>query len=108
MSRYPLSELAATPDVRQAKRFRKAAADMTGETLAVSYASQQESGGGGLVEPILSAASAPRGDAETIAAQLVDYCKKGEKLELSEERTFELVARGLRAVDSDAAKIDLG
>lgn len=107
MNRYPLSDLAATPEVRQAKRFRKAAGDMTGEGLGASYTSQQQSGGGGLVEPVLSAARAPRGEIETTAAHLVEHCKKGERLDLSDERAVDLIARGVQAADSDAGKIDL-
>jgi hypothetical protein len=99
--------MAATPDVRQAKRFRKTAAELTGEQLAVPYGAQQQSGGGGLVEPILSPAKAPRGEAESLAAEWVEYCKKGQSIALPDGRTLDLCGRGIAATDKEAPGIDL-
>lgn len=107
LSRYPLSELAATPEVRQAKRFRKTAADMSGEQLSGPYGTQQRSGGGGLVEPLLSAARAPRGEAEKLAAEWVECCKKGQSISLPGDRMLDLCGRGISAQDEEAPGIDL-
>jgi hypothetical protein len=107
LSRYPLSELAGTPDVRQAKRFRKTAADLTGEQLAEPYGVQQQSGGGGLVEPVLSPAKPPKGEAQSLAAEWVEACKKGQSITLPGDRTLELCGRGVSAQEKDAPGIDL-
>ena len=98
--------MAATPEVRQAKRFRKTAADMTGAGVQEPYATQQQSGGGGLVEPVLSSAPPPRGEAQSLAADLVERCKKGQSISLPGERSLDLYGRGIAATDKEAPGID--
>lgn len=113
MSRHPLMERARTPEVRQAKGFRAAAAALTGEILADEYQAEREgaprrseAGKKYLVAPNRRLSAEPRPGRESEHASIA-LCRrqeaKGEGLTIPEDGTLEAIhpSVALRSAPAD-------
>jgi hypothetical protein len=114
LSSHPLLELSQAPEVRRSGGFRRAATDLTGETLAshwreeMSGAPRRSAAGKRYLQPHGGRPPKERQrakDAEHLAAALVRWSREGGKLPLPDEGALELFdwCVPLKAAAADAS-----